>query len=1033
MYQIGLYHIVIIKVVLLCLSVQTTCAQHLGTARWNTLLEGQGLLTSEPHRIVRMGDGHLVVSSQDGVQLKSSLSSSSDTWLDMSNSILSSDWILRLVKLSGDFAYVTTGPGDTYLLTSGTGELRTVDTDALGCKASESTSAPSEFQQLTGPEVLWSSSDGLWLMPEPGGDCTAFSNLPSEYEGWVSTYTRDAGGWWIGTRGDGLWRFETNENAPAVVTNSFKVPVPGDRIRTLWRDQDHLWIGTSGAGLLRYDPEDKLTTHYSVYLSGQTKISGSIVSGFTQFSDSTFVVATRTGLDHIDPKTGEAKPFRFHPEGSSGSIRPEISFLYLDDWETLWVGHDGGISFTSTYSLLTSSIELEASEVAGPVSAVSYNPEDQRLWIGTNGYVLSTNTDGSGQRIELDAGKVTGFVANNTITDVLPAGKDVYVATGSHGLIVRDASGTWTLKRMSESEAESGQPRPNAIRDLEVHQNHLFLATVGAGLTRWPLASMNQPESIVSPTDNFTSLAAGPENNILAGSLNLGAYWYTHESPELTKAVPWRHVDAKIQTGIVHDVAATKDNHYLAGTSGGLIHWSENDSTWSSWSTSDGLPADLINNVLVDDSGAAWFSTEKSVCRGVLGSGKPTCLGIIDPESAEMIQPTSMEVVAGRAIVGTSNSVHFIPENLFSNSASAPAIPFTLSLETDEDNRSTFNLSGGHSKLSPSARLVRLRAELASFADADDVRIIHHLRDDDEQVAVSRGTILESTYHELPHRSEPYILDVEVWNGAGRLYSTSLSFTLPLPFWKTLWFLFSNLAMLGGLVSWQAAQWLKRRRREARELQLALASGREQERANLSRQIHDLSLQNLYVIKQQINRLEIEEDSPAYQHMSSSIDQSIDELRRLCGELLPPSLGPFGLLSAINSFLRGVEAAHPELTISLESRIDSEPDTEPALAVVRALQTSVANVLRHAKAQRLEISISCQTDTVSLEVKDNGAGFTVPSSLISLARNKHYGLLGLHELSKQYGGALHIESSPGKGTLIQFWIPNFMSSESAAN
>lgn len=1028
MFHLRPHHITVIVVVLLFSGARSSVAQHLGTTRWNTILQGQGLLTSEPHDIVRMSDGSIVVSSQEGIQLKSSHNSSSDIWLDMSNSILNSDWILRLVKLSDEFAYVTTGPGDTYLLTSKSGRLQHVDTESLKCKTPESTSAPSEFQQHNGSEVLWSSSESLWLMPEPGSNCISFSNLPEEYGGWVSTYTRDAGGWWIGTRKNGLWRLETSVNEPAVVTRSFKVHVPGDRIRTLWRDQDHLWIGTSGAGLLRYDPESNLSTSYNVYNSGSTKISGSIVSGFAQFSDSTYLVATRTGLDQINPISGETSPFRFRPKGGSGSVRPEISFLYLDEWETIWVGHDGGISFTSASSLLTSTIELDSSNATGPVSAVFYNPGDRRLWIGANGHVLSTRINGSDQRIEMDVGKVTGFVANNTVTDIVPLEDQVFVATGSHGLIHRGANGTWVSNRPRDSAAVPGMPEWNALRDMEVNQDHLLLATVGAGLVRWPLTPIGEPDFISGPVDNITSLASGPGRKILAGSLNLGAYWHTQDSPELKKALPWKNVDARIQAGIVHDVAATNDGQYLAGTSGGLVYWSEDDTTWNSWSTSDGLPADLINNVVVDDLGTVWFSTEKAVCHWIRRNGKPKCLGVIDPLSTELIQPTSMAVVGDRAIVGTSSSVRLIPQRLFSQSMLPPAKPFVLNLETDTGEFSTFDHTGGHSILSPHARLVRLQAELASFADAHDVRMIYQLRGETAQAEVSQGTTLDAAFHELSHRSEPYFLDVDVWTNTGRLYSTSLSFTLPLPFWKTLWFLVSSLTILSTVVSWQAAEWVRRRRRDARELQLALASGREQERANLSRQIHDLSLQNLYVIKQQMNRLGIDEDSASYQQMTRSIDESINELRRLCGELLPISLGSFGLETAVRSFLQGIETANPDLEVILESSIDEEPDTESALAIFRALQTSVANVIRHANASRLEIIIDSNPHSSTVKVMDDGSGFIVPSSLITLARNRHYGLLGLHELAKQYTGEFQVDSAPGKGTRILFSIANRVAS-----
>ena len=918
---------------------------------------------------------------------------------------------------------ITTGPGESYFLNSCSELLSPVNTKDLGCKAEGATSAPSQFQQRTGSEVLWSSTESLWLMPDPASNCVQFTNLPQGYGGWVSTYTKDNGGWWIGTRNNGLWRLETTANAPAVIVKGFKVPIPGDLIRTLWRDDNYLWIGTSGAGLLRYDPILDSFLQFNLYHSGSTKISGSIVSGFTLLPDSTYLVATRSGLDRIDPISGNAQPIPFRLKGNLSTTRPEISFLHLDEWDTIWVGHDAGISFVSAYMLLTSSIPLDNTAAVGPVSAVADNPNDQRIWIGTNGHLLSTRRNGSGLKVELEVGKITGFVANNTVTDIVPLDDQIYVATGSHGIVYRNETGAWSSGFLRDSAAVS--PERSALRDIEIIKDYLILATAGAGVIHWPLTSrsIEQPR-ISSPVDVITSLAKESDQRMLVGSLNRGAFWYTQSNAEFVKALPWEHVDEMLDIGIIHDVAIAKDGQYFAGTSGGLVYWSESDTTWGVWSEKDGIPADLINNVVSKDSGEVWFSTEKAVCQWMRHHERPSCLGVIESESSESIQPRSMAIFSDFVFWGTSRSVGFMPTKVFPHFRTRPVSPLKLRLEGDEGDARTFNHSGGQSRFHPLTSVVRLQAELATFAEGENVKVGYQLLGIDPQPIYSNGTLIAATFHELPHRKEPYLLNVEVWDSSGRLYATNLSFTLPLPFWKTLWFLLSSFSLLSSLAAWQTVKWYNRRRQEARELQLALASGREQERSNLSRQIHDLALQQLYVVRQNLNRLEPPHESKAFASIERSVAEATQELRRLCGELLPPSLGPFGLEAAINSFLQGIRSANPDLNVALDVSIRAEPNTENALAVVRALQASIANVVRHAQASRVAITIRCDSDSIALSVSDNGKGFDIPLSLISLARNRHYGLLGLHELAKQHGGELKVASKPGTGTIIRFQIAN---------
>lgn len=1010
-------------------------AQQIPSTIWQTIAVNDGLLAPLPKDLVRTDDGQLVVMYHNGLQLKSSRHSDNDQWLDSANSEITGEMFVRLRPTSESAVMATNGAGESWVLDVQTGSVRQVDTGSLSCRSADTPSAPIIAQHPDSSAILWTSSDSLWLMQSLGEQCSSFSNLPVSYSGWAATYLRDAGGWWIGTRENGLWRLEVDATESTQVIDSYHVPVPGGRVRTLWKHGDTIWIGTSGAGLLKYSITDQSSVVFNRYRSDNTRISGSVVSDFVQLSESLFLVGTRTGLDVVNSETNTATPVTVAGQIGSGIPNTEIEFLHVDQWGTVWVGHKEGISYTSIESILSSTISLEAAGVNGPVSAISYDAHSDRIWIGAKGYIFSTSRDGSGVRHEVQVQEVTGFAANNTVTDIHFVNGGGIASTGSHGIIVLNESETWVSAPLAPVDAtQNERSRFDAVRALGRAGNQLFVATEGAGLLVTSLgAQESEMHQIDEPTSLISSLSVTHDGQVLVGSYTRGAFWYDPDSLSLETALPWMNVDNILDRSMVQDVASTIDGLYLAATAGGLIYWTAQDSTWNGWSTEHGLPADLINNVSIVDSKSVWFSTDKALCRWLRDGGTPECLALIEAQSRESIQPTSMGVLDGQVFLGATNSVRVVPIALFDELVRRRNKPIALTLASDHGDFVSLFDDNGPIEFDPLTSVVSLKAELSSFSGADAVQFRYQLLGITDGYVIAPGTVLDKEFFDLPHRDEPYVLDVEVWYAGGRLYATQVSFKLPLPFWRTLWFSITGFVALVSLSSWRAANWLSRRRKEARELQLALAFGREQERANLSRQIHDLSLQNLYAIKQQINRLEIEEDSPAYQHISSSIDQSIDELRRLCGELLPPSLGPFGLLSAINSFLRGVEAAHPELTISLDTRVDSEPDTEPALAVVRALQTSVANVLRHASAQRLEISISCQPDMILLEVMDNGGGFNVPSSLISLARNKHYGLLGLHELSKQYGGSLHIESSPGKGTLVQFRIPNLDSPESNAN
>lgn len=1008
-------------------SVRTSsAAQVVSAAAWETMTANNGLMASQPNALLRLNDGTLIISFKEGIQIKTSRHSTDDRWIDASNSNLSGEMVIRLLPTRGPYSLVTLGSGDAFELDSSAGTVSPVDAWALGCRSSSSPSTPVRFTQPVDSGILWASQDSLWVMPELLGSCVRFTGLPPSYSGWAYSYLKDAEGWWIGTYEDGLWRFEVDARHPTHVKRAFKIPIRGGRIRALWKDGSFLWIATSGAGLVRYSVEEGTMVVFSRHNSGETRLSGAVVSDLVKLSDSIFLVGTTTGLDLVNAESETVSPISIISSENRESISPEVVFLHLDKWGTVWVGHKEGISYTSVESILSSTLSLDTIGQVGPVSAIEYLPDQDRLWFGSNGSIFSTSPYGSSPRTELTVSTATGFVSNNTISGILSFNDRLIASTGSHGVIFKHGTRDWVSHSFAPEEASPNQrSKYDAVRSLALTDGHLMVATEGAGLlvsqvdfTQGSVLQVDQPSGLLS------SLAPAGDGLLLVGSSTQGGLWYHSDSLGMERALPWKNVDSIVDYSMVQSVATASGGRHFAASSGGLIYWSNADSVWGKWSHEEGLPAQLVNNVKALESGDVWFSTDKAVCRWQHEKDRPDCIGVIRPRSAESIQPRSMEVTESHVVVGTTTSVRFIPRDLFDTADSRRLKPLKLLMKGDRGETLSFEQNDGTFQLHPLTRGISVSAELSAFDRAEDVRFSYQILEIDPLPIISDGTVMEVMYPNLPHRSKPYVLQVGVRNDSGELYSSQLSFVLPLPFWQTRWFLFISILSLSGISVWQMSDWLQRRRREARELQMALATGREQERANLSRQIHDLALQHLYVVRQNLNRLELVQESDTFASIERSVAEATQELRRLCGELLPPSLGPFGLEAAVNSFLQGIRSAKPDLNIALDINIRVEPSTENALSIVRALQASISNVIRHAEASCVEITVGCDGEVLELNVDDDGIGFAIPTSLISLARKRHYGLLGLHELAKQHGGDLTVESVVGKGTQVRFRIPN---------
>ena len=88
------------------------------------------------------------------------------------------------------------------------------------------------------------------------------------------------------------------------------------------------------------------------------------------------------------------------------------------------------------------------------------------------------------------------------------------------------------------------------------------------------------------------------------------------------------------------------------------------------------------------------------------------------------------------------------------------------------------------------------------------------------------------------------------------------------------------------------------------------------------------------------------------------------------------------------------------------------------VTLYRLLQEGLTNIAKHAHAQRVEVSLSFDAQTLCLRIQDNGRGMFNP-----LSNHEGFGLLGMRERVASLGGQLHLFSQPGKGFTVEAKLP----------
>jgi signal transduction histidine kinase len=196
----------------------------------------------------------------------------------------------------------------------------------------------------------------------------------------------------------------------------------------------------------------------------------------------------------------------------------------------------------------------------------------------------------------------------------------------------------------------------------------------------------------------------------------------------------------------------------------------------------------------------------------------------------------------------------------------------------------------------------------------------------------------------------------------------------------------------------------------------------DNERKRFANQLHDDALQKLTAAELQLQRLggAARPNGPVLRQAQGLLGQTEDALRRLLFEVRPPALeDPEGLTESIRDRLamfRSLTGIEAELDLDLPDGLSYEFKS----TVFRQLAEALTNIEKHARATRVQVRVTASDSGVHGLVVDNGKGFVVAE------RNNlpgHLGLLAVKERALMAGGWYKIESQPGLGTTIEFWMP----------
>ncbi len=226
----------------------------------------------------------------------------------------------------------------------------------------------------------------------------------------------------------------------------------------------------------------------------------------------------------------------------------------------------------------------------------------------------------------------------------------------------------------------------------------------------------------------------------------------------------------------------------------------------------------------------------------------------------------------------------------------------------------------------------------------------------------------------------------------------------------------SDVRLAESLVS-RAAIAVDLSERVSRDALRRAVDAQELERARLARELHDETGQALTSILLGLKHLddvvETDEAREATASIRELVAATLQDVRRLAVELRPSALDDFGLVPAVERLASNL-SEQSDLVVDLEARLgDRRLPPEAETALYRIVQEGLTNVVKHAAAHRVSITLVRKEAAAVVVIEDDGQGFDLEA-----VRAGALGFTGMRERVELVGGRLTVETSPGAGTTV---------------
>lgn len=494
---------------------------------------------------------------------------------------------------------------------------------------------------------------------------------------------------WVGTA-NGLCRLERRTKTFRNFLHDRQNPasINNNAISCLFVDsRQRLWIGTN-SGLELFDRQTGGFLHYRKDDHSTTVITNNTINSLAEDAEGNLWIGTENdGLAVLNPQTGGLRHY-LHDEVDASSIGTNSLYgIYRDSKKNMWVGSfNGGVDFVNRDARKFAHYKHNSSPYSLSDNHVLCIYEDfhDNLWIGTDGgglNLLDRKTDRFTHFRHIPGNPSS--IGGDYVLRVMEDDKhNLWIGTWADGLTIYNPQRkTYTHFRSDPGDARSlGSNNVWALCEDRSHR--IWLGTYGGGLELYDPVHRGFIHYRHN-NDDTTSLGNDKIHALLVDSK--GRIWIGMDGggldlldPQTGKFSHYRHKDdaGSICSNYINGIFEDKGGYLWITTTQGLSRLEAASGRWTSYTTRDGLPDDVIFGMLEDSTGVRWISTNKGLCRWDTARQRIKNYGVYDGLQAnEFKEQAYCKSRSGLLYFGGGNGFNVIsPEHMRSEPFDPPLV-----------------------------------------------------------------------------------------------------------------------------------------------------------------------------------------------------------------------------------------------------------------------------------------------------------------------------------------------------------------------